>query len=59
MRLGVAEPFLGYTLVQPLVEGIQSRGVMACAKHFILNNQETGRRTATETADERTRHEVT
>merc|ERR1712113_716544 len=34
------DPFLGYTLVQPLVRGIQSQGVIANVKHYINNNQE-------------------
>ncbi len=33
------DPFLGYTLVQPAVQGIQSQGVIADAKHYVLNNQ--------------------
>ena len=52
------DPFLGYTLVQPLVKGIQSQNVMANAKHFILNNQETNRDTVSDEADERTRFEI-
>ena len=28
------------TLVQPVVKGIQSQGVVANAKHYIQNNQE-------------------
>lgn len=34
------DPFLGRILVQPLVKGIQSQGVIANAKHYIDNNQE-------------------
>ena len=34
------DPFLGFTLVQPVVKGIQSQGVVANAKHYIQNNQE-------------------
>jgi beta-glucosidase len=34
------DPFLGYTLVQPMVAGIQKQGVIANAKHYIDNNQE-------------------
>ena len=34
------DPFLGYTLIQPIVKGIQSQGVVANAKHFIGNGQE-------------------
>jgi beta-glucosidase len=37
------DPFLGYTLVQPVVRGIQSTGVIANAKHWVENNQETNR----------------
>lgn len=33
------DPYLGYTLVQPAVKGIQSQGVIANAKHWVLNNQ--------------------
>lgn len=33
------DPFLGYTLVQPVVKGIQSQGVIANAKHYVNNNQ--------------------
>ena len=52
------DPFLGYTMVQPLVKGIQSVGVIANAKHFILNNQETNRGGMTASVDERTRFEM-
>eukprot|EP01047_Picozoa_sp_COSAG01_P080716 COSAG01_NODE_15803_length_1298_cov_1.273561_1_plen_86_part_10 len=34
------DPFLGYTLIQPVVKGIQSQGVIANVKHYALNNQE-------------------
>lgn len=34
-----ADPFLGYTMVQPVVKGIQSQNVIANAKHYALNNQ--------------------
>ena len=34
------DPYLGYVLVQPVVKGIQSQGVIANVKHFIDNNQE-------------------
>ena len=32
------DPFLGYILVQPAVQGIQAQGVIANAKHYVLNN---------------------
>ena len=41
------DPFLGMVMVQPAVEGIQSKGVIANAKHFVNNNQETNRTSQT------------
>ncbi len=49
------DPFLGYTLVQPAITGIQNQNVVANAKHYILNNQETNRGSVSELADETTR----
>jgi beta-glucosidase len=51
------DPFLGFTLVQPVVRGIQGNGIMAVAKHFICNNQEFNRREISANVDERTRFE--
>ena len=36
-----SDPYLGYTLVQPVIHGIQSQKVVANAKHYAMNNQET------------------
>lgn len=52
------DSFLGYKLVQPVIKGIQSTGVIANAKHWVENNQETDRSTVSENVDERTRHEL-
>ena len=52
------DPFLGYTLVQPVIKGIQSQKVVANAKHYINNNQETNRGAVSEEVDERTRFEM-
>jgi beta-glucosidase len=52
------DPFLGYTLVQPAIRGIQSQKVVANAKHWVLNNQETNRFGVSAEADERTRFEM-
>lgn len=52
------DPYLGYTLAQPLIKGIQSQGVIANAKHWVENNQETDRSTVSANVDERTRHEL-
>ena len=52
------DPFLGFTLAGAAVRGIQSQGVIANAKHWVNNNQETNRTTVNEIVDERTRFEV-
>lgn len=52
------DPFLGFTMVQPVVQGIQSRGVVANAKHWVNNNQETQRGSINEVVDERTQFEM-
>ena len=49
---------LGATLAPEVIGGIQSQGVMACAKHWALNNQENNRYAVSANADERTRFEV-
>jgi len=53
-----ADPYLGYEMVGPVVQGIQSAGVIANAKHYVHNNQETNRDTVSAEVDERTRHEL-
>jgi len=45
-------------MIQPAVRGIQSTGVVANAKHYILNNQETNRTTTSAEVDERTVFEM-
>jgi len=52
------DPTLGYQMVQPAVLGIQSQGVIANAKHWVLNSQESNRTTVSSQADERTRFEL-
>jgi beta-glucosidase len=52
------DPYLGYTLVQSAVRGIQSQGVIANAKHWVLNNQETNRMGVYDIAAERVRFEM-
>jgi beta-glucosidase len=46
-RIGVAD-----------IQGIQSQGVMATAKHWVANNQEVDRNTTDARVDERTLHEL-
>jgi beta-glucosidase len=52
------DPYLGYKLVQSAVRGIQSQGVIANAKHWVLNNQETNRGAVYDIATERVRFEM-
>ena len=52
------DPYLGYTMVGPIIQGIQAQGVIANAKHWVENSQETNRTTIDETVDERTRREI-
>lgn len=52
------DPLLGQTLVQPAIEGIQKYKVVANAKHYALNNQETNRHGVSADVDERTRFEM-
>ena len=52
------DPYLGWAMVQPLVAGIQSNNVVANAKHWVMNNQESNRHGDTAVVDERTRFEL-
>lgn len=52
------DPFLAAELVAASVTGIQSQKVVATAKHFIANEQETNRGSGDSQLDERTLHEI-
>lgn len=52
------DPFLGSALVGPVIRGIQDQKVVANAKHFVFNNQETNRFSVTAEVEERTRFEM-
>ena len=52
------DPFLAGETAASMVKGIQSQGVMACAKHFAANNQEWDRYNVSSDVDERTLHEI-
>ena len=52
------DPYLGRMLVPRAVKGIQDKGVIANAKHYVNNNQETDRTTVSENVDERTQFEI-
>jgi beta-glucosidase-like glycosyl hydrolase len=49
------DPYLGYVLARSAVRAIQAEGVLANAKHWVVNSQETARTTVDEIVDERTR----
>lgn len=40
------------------IVGMQEGGVQACAKHYILNEQELNRTTISANSDDRTMHEL-
>jgi len=52
------DPFLVSKLVVPLITGIQTNDVAACAKHFVANNQEKQRGSINVKVDERTLQEI-
>ncbi|KAI0905011.1 glycoside hydrolase family 3 protein [Ustulina deusta] len=53
-----ADPYLQGIAMAETIEGMQSVGVQANAKHFILNEQELNRETMSSTVDDRTMHEL-
>jgi beta-glucosidase len=52
------DPWLTARLATAFVRGVQSRGVGACLKHFVCNDQERERHTLDVVADDRTLREV-
>ncbi|MDS0282838.1 beta-glucosidase [Haloarcula onubensis] len=52
------DPVLASDLGRALVAGIESEDVIATVKHFVANNQETGRTTISADVDERTLREL-
>jgi len=52
------DPFLAGQIATEYIEGIQSQGVMATAKHYAANNQEWDRHKVSSDVDERTLHEI-
>ena len=52
------DPDLNAQMAASYIEGMQSQGVAACIKHFVCNNQESGRHSINEIVDERTLHEI-
>src|ERR1700686_63455 len=52
------DPYLASRMAVQLIEGIQSQGVIATAKHFVANNMEYGRMDHSSDVDERTLREI-
>lgn len=52
------DPYLSSTLATAYVNGLQSKGVGACPKHFYANNMENRRMTVSSELDERTAREI-
>ena len=52
------DPYLSSTMVVPYVQGVQSKGVAACVKHFALNNDEINRHTVNVNVDDRALYEI-
>ncbi|KAG8836681.1 hypothetical protein FRB91_008539, partial [Serendipita sp. 411] len=52
------DPYLNGEAAFQTIVGIQSNGVQACAKHYINNEQEKNRASASSEVDDRTEHEI-
>jgi len=52
------DPYLAGQLATQYIIGMQDQGVMACAKHYVANNQEFDRHHTSSDMDERTLHEI-
>jgi beta-glucosidase len=52
------DPFLAGQIAGPVIQGIQSEHVIATAKHYALNDQETNRMTDSSDASQRTMEEI-
>jgi beta-glucosidase len=52
------DPYLSGRMASAFIQGIQSEGVGACMKHYVLNDQETRRMSVDVHVDERTLREI-
>ena len=52
------DPYLAGHIAKAYVEGMQSKGVSACVKHYVANNQENDRLWKSSEVDERTLREI-
>ena len=52
------DPYLAGQLAKEFTIGMQNQGVIACAKHYVANNQDYNRHHVSSDMDERTLHEI-
>ena len=52
------DPFLASVMVVPYIQGLQSKGVAACVKHYCLNNDEEFRHQVNVIVSDRALHEI-
>ena len=52
------DPFLTSIMVVPYIQGLQSKGVSACVKHYCLNNDEEYRHQVNVIVSDRALHEI-
>ncbi len=52
------DPYLASRMVVPYIQGLQSKGIAACVKHYALNNDENNRHQVNVVIDDRTLHEI-
>ena len=52
------DPFLAGEAATQIIKGVQSNGVIACAKHYIANDQETDRRVSSSNIKEQAFYEI-
>jgi beta-glucosidase len=52
------DPYLASAMVVPYIQGLQSKGVAACVKHYALNNDENYRHQVNVIVDDRALHEI-
>lgn len=52
------DPYLTSTMAVPYIQGIQSKGVSACVKHFCLNNDEENRHNVNVIVSDRALNEI-
>lgn len=52
------DPYLASVMVVPYIQGLQSKGISACVKHYCLNNDEEYRHQVNVNVSDRALHEI-